>query len=251
MPGFSLKAVDFQSTLNNHSLKGKIEVKFASPEVFQYVSKTKKTQDEFLKSLKGLSWCDVYIKDRISLFKPYSWKLLVKNYIYKNSLHKNSKLKNLVSLFLKNDSENHVFLNERNDSPLYFYLLLLKIKSYKTYKRDIAVITFFKNLTNLKIAETKEEKEEIELKFKQETKKLRSYITHEEVERRLEKDGYTRLAIGLYLKIKTKSDFPQLVVDENLYDFDMKNGWSYNQMCQIMSMAFSLHLNKKLEVCHL
>lgn len=251
MPSFVLKVIDFQSTLKKHSRTGKMEIKFASPEVFQYISKSSKTQEEFLKSLEGLSWCDVYIRYKISPFKPFSWKYLVKNFIYKKSLHKKRYIKLPINIFLNEDKDSHIYLNEADEDPSSVYPLLLKIKSYKTFKRDIAVISFFKSISNLKTAETNQEKEELELKFKQETKKLRSFITHKEVEFKLEKDGYIRLAIGLYLKINTKSGLPQLVVDEDLYDFDMKNGWSHNQMCQIMSLAFSLYLNKKFEVYHL
>lgn len=249
MPNFVLKAMDFQSTLKKHSNKGEMEIKFASPEVFEYLSKSTKTQDEFLKSLKGLSWCDVYVKCTISPLKPFLWKYLIKNFILKNSLHKNKKTRYIAEYFL--DSDEHIYLNEPKEDLLSVYPILIKIKSYKTYKRDIAIIAFFKSISNLDQPKTKEEKEAFELKFKEETKKLRSFITHREVEKKLEKDSYKKLAVGLYLKINTKSKLPQLVVDEDLYDFDMKNGWSHKQMCEIMSLAFSIYLNKKIRVYYL
>lgn len=251
MPNFVLKAVDFQSTLKKHSNKGKMEIKFASPEVFEYISKSSKTQDEFLKSLKGLSWCDVYVKYKISPFNPFSWKYFIKNFIFKNGLHKNKTVGKIAKSFLNDDSYSYIYLNEQKEDWSFVYPILLKIKSYKTYKRDIAVITFFKSISDLDNPKTDEEKKEFELKFKHETKKLRSFITHKEVEKKLEKDSYKKLAVGLYLKINTKSGLPQLVVDEDLYDFDMKNGWSHNQMCEIMSLAFSIYLKKKIQVYHL
>lgn len=251
MPSFVLETIDFDSTLKKHSTKGEIKIKFASPEVFQYISKNTKTQDEFLKSLKGLSWCDVYFKYKISPFKPFSWKYLLKNFIYKNSLHDNKKTKWLVNFLFGKNQDSHIYLNENTEDNFSVYPLLLKIKSYKTYKRDVAIVTFFKSISDVKIAETEKEKKELDLRFKEETKKLRSYITHKEVEEKLARDGYSKLATGLYLKISTKSGLPQLVVDEELYDFDMKNGWSHKQMCEIMSLAFSIYLNKRIKVQHL
>jgi hypothetical protein len=246
MPSFVFETVNFHKTLKNHSSSGQLEIKFAFPEMSEYISKSNKTQDQFLKSLKGLSWCDVYLNYKLSLLDFKSWKYAIKNFIYFSGLAENP----FIAKFFNISKRKELFLKEDGEQKKTIFPLLLKIKSYKTYKRDIAVTAFFKNIQNLKQAGSEQEKKELEVLFNNETKKLRSYISHNEVEQRLTRDGYTKLATGMYLKINTRSKLPQLVVDEKLYDFDMKNGWSHNQMCNIMSLAFSIYLNKEIKVCH-